>query len=144
MADRPILVISGTNRPSSNTLRVAQAVAEHYRRQNLAVDLFDVTDMPREVFEPTVYAAKPPAFVRVQQRAPNPRCCARAANCFVIGPVTRPGGKQSILRGLMPITGIASHGGGACNPVGAAYIARLLRKGAASCCTQRLVFSRVA
>src|SRR5438270_13856379 len=68
MADRPILVISGTNRPSSNTLRVAQAVAEHYRRQNLAVDLFDVTDLPPEVFEPTVYAAKPPAFVRIQQR----------------------------------------------------------------------------
>jgi chromate reductase, NAD(P)H dehydrogenase (quinone) len=68
MPDRPILVVSGTNRPNSNTLRVARLVAEHYQKQNLAVDLFDVTDMPREVFEPTVYTAKPPGFVQVQQR----------------------------------------------------------------------------
>lgn len=68
MPDRPILIVSGTNRPRSNTLRVTQVLQQHYASQQLAVDVFDVTDLPREVYEPTVYATKPPAFVQIQQR----------------------------------------------------------------------------
>ncbi len=68
MAERPIMIISGTNRPGSNTLHVAKAVQQHYARQNLNAQLFDLTGLPREVFEPTVYASKPPAFQDIQQR----------------------------------------------------------------------------
>jgi len=68
MSDRPIFIISGTNRPNSNTLRVARVVQQHYASQNLPADLFDVTDLPPEVFSPTVYAGKPAAFVDVQRR----------------------------------------------------------------------------
>jgi chromate reductase len=68
MAERPILIVSGTNRPNSNSLRIAQVVRQHYVDHKLAADLFDVTDLPKEVFEPTVYASKPPAFVEIQNR----------------------------------------------------------------------------
>src|SRR2546430_1046831 len=68
MAERSILIISGTNRPNSNTLRIANVIRQQYLDQQLAAEVFDVTDMPREVFEPTVYASKPPAFVQIQQR----------------------------------------------------------------------------
>ncbi|HSV13412.1 MAG TPA: NAD(P)H-dependent oxidoreductase [Tepidisphaeraceae bacterium] len=68
MADRPILIVSGTNRPSSNTLRIARVIQQHYQDHNLSADFFDVTDLPREVFEPTVYASKPAPFVEIQNR----------------------------------------------------------------------------
>lgn len=68
MPDRSILIISGTNRPQSNTLRVARVVLEHYQRQHLPAELFSLCDLPPEVFEPTVYATKPPAMAHIQQR----------------------------------------------------------------------------
>lgn len=71
MADRPILIVSGTNRPKSNTLRVSMVVQRHYLSHQVPAELFDVTDLPREVFDPTVYAAKPPAFLAIQQRVLN-------------------------------------------------------------------------
>jgi chromate reductase, NAD(P)H dehydrogenase (quinone) len=80
MSDRPILIISGTNRPGSNTRRVALAVLEHYQRHQLPAELFDLVDLPTEVFTPTVYATKPPAFVQIQQRV------LHAAGLHVITP----------------------------------------------------------
>jgi chromate reductase len=68
MTTRPILVISGTNRPGSGTAKVARAVAGHYRRLGVPADLYDLTEMPPELFSPASYAAKPPAFVAVQDR----------------------------------------------------------------------------
>jgi NAD(P)H-dependent FMN reductase len=68
MPDRPIFIVSGTNRPNSNTLRVARVVQQHYTSHNLPAELFDVADLPQEVFSPHVYAAKPPAFVEIQKR----------------------------------------------------------------------------
>src|SRR5690349_5350068 len=68
MPDHRILVLSGTNRPNSNTLKIARVVLDHYKRQDLLADLYDLTDLPPEVFLPTVYASKPAAFQEVQQR----------------------------------------------------------------------------
>ena len=65
---RPILVVSGTNRPGSSTLKIARAVAGHYRRLGMPADLYDLSDLPPELFHPSSYAAKPPAFVAVQER----------------------------------------------------------------------------
>lgn len=67
MADRPILIISGTNRPHSNTLRVSKTVLEHYQQLHLPAEMYDLTELPREVFEPTVYDSRPKAFVQIQQ-----------------------------------------------------------------------------
>ena len=64
----PIMIISGTNRPNSNALRLARIVEAHYRGLQVPVELYSLADLPREVFDGSVYAAKPPAFVAVQQR----------------------------------------------------------------------------
>jgi len=68
MADRPILIISGTNRPGANALRVAGLLEGHYRTLGVAVQVLSLAEMPLEVFAPTAYAAKPPAMVAIQQR----------------------------------------------------------------------------
>ncbi len=68
MPGAPVLIISGTNRPGSNTRRVAKLVEEHYKNQSLPAELFDLVDLPSEVFEPTVYASKPPSVVAIQKR----------------------------------------------------------------------------
>jgi NAD(P)H-dependent FMN reductase len=64
----PILIISGTNRPGSMTLRVARAVREHYQTAMIAAELLDLQDLPAEVFAPTVYADKPAALKAMQRR----------------------------------------------------------------------------
>ena len=63
-----ILVISGTNRPGSNALKVARTLVEHYKSANVAAELFSLTDLPCDVFHPDSYATKPPAMVAVQDR----------------------------------------------------------------------------
>ncbi len=68
MNERPILVISGTNRPGSNALKVAQVVMGHYRELKIPAELLSLTELPSEVFDGTAYATKPPAMVRIQQR----------------------------------------------------------------------------
>ena len=68
MQQQPILIISGTNRPGSSTLKVAKLVERHYRQAGLPAELYSLTELPPEVFTPEAYAAKPPAFAAVQQR----------------------------------------------------------------------------
>ena len=63
-----ILVISGTNRPQSNALRVATVVLGHYRAADIPAELFSLAEMPPEVFHPSAYATKPPAMEVIQQR----------------------------------------------------------------------------
>lgn len=68
MNEHPILIVSGTNRPASNTLRIARAVAGLYEQAGVRHALFSLTDLPCELFSPEVYAKKPPAFVAVQEQ----------------------------------------------------------------------------
>jgi NAD(P)H-dependent FMN reductase len=68
MADRPILVISGTNRPGSNALKVANVVLRHYGRLTIKAELLSLSELPREAFDPSSYATKPPTMVAIQQR----------------------------------------------------------------------------
>src|SRR4051794_3816509 len=65
---RPILVISGTNRPGSSTLKIARVLERHYRQLGVPLDLYDLTDLPPELFLPGSYSNKPAAFAPVQQR----------------------------------------------------------------------------
>ena len=64
----PVMIISGTNRPNSNALRLARIIESHYRNIQIPAEIYNLADLPREVFDGSVYAAKPPAFVAVQQR----------------------------------------------------------------------------
>jgi chromate reductase len=68
MPESPILIISGTNRPDSHTFRVASVILKHYQDAKLAAEIYSLSDLPREIFEPTSYATKPSVFLPVQQR----------------------------------------------------------------------------
>src|SRR5688572_302694 len=69
MATGPILIISGTNRPESNALRVANIIRGHYQRAGAGdVGLYSLAEMPREIFDASSYATKPPSWAAVQQR----------------------------------------------------------------------------
>src|SRR5687767_4323562 len=68
MPDRPILIISGTNRPKSNALRISCVLAGHYRDLGAPHELLDLQDLPREMFDPASYATKPPPVQALQTR----------------------------------------------------------------------------
>ena len=71
MAERPILVVSGTNRPKSNARRIAGILAEHYARLGVAHEVLALEELPREVFEGAAYASKPAGMVAIQDRVLN-------------------------------------------------------------------------
>jgi NAD(P)H-dependent FMN reductase len=69
MTDASILIISGTNRPGSNALRIARVLERHYHAAGTAgVSILSLAELPIEVFHGSAYAAKPPAMVAIQQR----------------------------------------------------------------------------
>ncbi len=68
MAAGPILIVAGTNRPGSNTQRVAGAILRHYLASGAAADVYPLADLPAEAFGPGAFADKPPALVAVQRR----------------------------------------------------------------------------
>ncbi len=66
-----IEIISGTNRPDSNTLKVARVIKGLYDREGRAARILDLQDMPAEVFHPSAYASKPAAFIQLSDRVLN-------------------------------------------------------------------------
>src|SRR4030095_15471599 len=60
-----ILIISGTNRPDSNTLKVARRVEGIYETLGVEFQVLDLAELPPEIFSPTSHAAKPASFKRV-------------------------------------------------------------------------------
>jgi len=68
MGSGPILVISGTNRPGANALRVARIVLGHYQKAGVNAELYSLAEMPKEIFDSGSYASKPQSFVATQQR----------------------------------------------------------------------------
>lgn len=68
MGSGPILIISGTNRPDSNALKVSKVILSHYEAARAKAEIFSLAEMPREVFDPASYATKPPAMLAIQQR----------------------------------------------------------------------------
>ena len=63
-----ILVVSGTNRPNSSTLRIARRVEQHYRDNKIRTELLNLEELPPEVFSPQAYASKPAAFLAIQEK----------------------------------------------------------------------------
>jgi len=57
-----IVIISGTNRPGSNTRKVTAHVEEVYKALGVNTQLLDLADMPAEIFSPSSYAGKPASF----------------------------------------------------------------------------------
>jgi NAD(P)H-dependent FMN reductase len=67
-ANGPILIISGTNRPNSNALRVSRIIERHYRAVGAPTELLSLQELPPEMFDPASYATKPPGIAALQQR----------------------------------------------------------------------------
>ena len=62
-----ITVIAGTNRPGSNTLKVARYLVDVLRDGGEEWVLLDLAKLPAEVFEASSYAEKPDVFSDFQQ-----------------------------------------------------------------------------
>jgi len=62
-----IVIISGTNRPKSNTLRIAGHLHRIVEHRGEAVRLLHMGSLPAELFAPDAYAEKPAAFAPFQE-----------------------------------------------------------------------------
>ncbi len=65
---RPLLIISGTNRPGSNAMKISRIVEGHYRQSGTPAEVFSLAEMPQDIFNPSSYASKPAGFVAIQQK----------------------------------------------------------------------------
>src|SRR5476651_432338 len=57
-----ITLIVGTNRPGSNSRKVAAQLEEIYAELKVPVQVLDLAKLPPEIFSPTSYAEKPKSF----------------------------------------------------------------------------------
>jgi chromate reductase, NAD(P)H dehydrogenase (quinone) len=57
-----ITLIVGTNRPGSNSRKVARHLEEIYGELKVQLRVLDLAQLPQEVFSPTSYAERPKAF----------------------------------------------------------------------------------
>src|SRR5262245_48392096 len=57
-----ITLIVGTNRPGSNTRKVAAHIEELYQELKVPLHVLDLARLPQEIFLPTSYKEKPRAF----------------------------------------------------------------------------------
>lgn len=58
-----ITMVVGTNRPGSNTRKVASHIEEIYRELGTPLKVLDLAQLPPEIFSPTSYAEKPKSFL---------------------------------------------------------------------------------
>ncbi|CAN5399004.1 hypothetical protein BH09SUM1_BH09SUM1_26110 [soil metagenome] len=63
-----IEVIAGTNRPGSNTLKVANIVLGIYQKEDVDAQILNLQDLPQEIFDPSSYTTKPASFAPFQER----------------------------------------------------------------------------
>jgi NAD(P)H-dependent FMN reductase len=57
-----ITLLVGTNRPGSNSRKIAALVESIYRDLSIPLRVVDLAQLPQEIFLPSSYAEKPPAF----------------------------------------------------------------------------------
>jgi len=57
-----ITLLVGTNRPGSNTRKVAKHVEESYAELKVPLRVLDLALLPPEIFSPNSYGEKPKAF----------------------------------------------------------------------------------
>jgi NAD(P)H-dependent FMN reductase len=62
-----LTLLSGTNRPGSNTRKVVSHLAALYEELGQPVEILDLADLPHEIFHPSAYAIKPASFARFSE-----------------------------------------------------------------------------
>ena len=65
-----ITLIVGTNRPGSNTRKVARHVEEIYAALKVPLHVLDLAQLPPEIFSPASYAAEAEVIPAVLRRHP--------------------------------------------------------------------------
>ena len=63
-----IEIIAGTNRPNSNSRKVAEQLLALYTQQGAAAQILDLNALPQEIFAQESYAEKPASFDVFSQR----------------------------------------------------------------------------
>lgn len=86
-----ITLIVGTNRPGSNTRKVAAQIEEIYARLGVPLRVLDLAQLPPEVFLPSAYAEKPASF------APFAEAVLQASGLIVVTPEYN-GGVPGVLK----------------------------------------------
>ena len=59
-----ITLVAGTNRPGSNTRKIARQIEQIYRELETPLAVVDLAELPPEIFHPNSYAEKPVSFRR--------------------------------------------------------------------------------
>ena len=62
-----LTLIVGTNRPGSNSRKVARHVEETYAALSVPLKVLDLANLPAEIFSPSSYAEKPASFAPFSQ-----------------------------------------------------------------------------
>jgi NAD(P)H-dependent FMN reductase len=62
-----IVQLIATNRPGSNSAKVAAHVAEIYAAKGTPLEVVDLYNLPPEIFHPSSYAEKPASFAPLQE-----------------------------------------------------------------------------
>jgi NAD(P)H-dependent FMN reductase len=75
-----ITLIAGTNRPGSNTRKIARQIEGIYRELKVPLQVLDLALLPPEIFSPASYATKPEVF------APYCEAILRSAGLHVVTP----------------------------------------------------------
>ena len=75
-----IVQLIATNRPGSNTAKVAAHVAEIYAAKSAPLEVLDLHKLPPEIFSPSSYAEKPASF------APFQDAIAKASGILIVTP----------------------------------------------------------
>ena len=68
---RMLTLISGTNRPGSNTRKVAAQIEEIYKGLGIPLAVLDLAQLPSEIFAASSYAEKPKSFEPFSQGVLN-------------------------------------------------------------------------
>jgi chromate reductase, NAD(P)H dehydrogenase (quinone) len=64
-----ITIISATNRPNSNTRKVAEVVANVFQQKGIEnVQLLSLEDLPADIFHPNMYKEQSPALSEIQDK----------------------------------------------------------------------------
>ncbi|RBP43758.1 NAD(P)H-dependent FMN reductase [Roseimicrobium gellanilyticum] len=62
-----LTLLSGTNRPGSNTRKIVSIIADLYQDLGHPVEILDLADLPQDIFLPQSYAKKPDSFGRFSE-----------------------------------------------------------------------------
>jgi chromate reductase len=86
-----LTMIIGTNRPGSNTRKVAAEIREVYSALGVPLHVLDLANLPQEIFSPSSYMEKPKSF------APFAEGVLKSSGLIVVSPEYN-GGVPGVLK----------------------------------------------